>query len=139
MYHGWLKKKTWNHAKERKKPEYPMVSAISKWWLWREDWKEKRKKVKIFACIFAFLGFYDDFWLWSRDIQFWRTLVFLAPAWVKCRDKHFGFGRREGKKKCGRKERKKEIIEDKNNYNSKIFDFTNKQKRNIPFYCKSLA
>lgn len=30
-----------------------------------------------------------------------------------------------------KKERKKEIIEDKNNYNSKIFDFTNKHRKNI--------
>ena len=107
MYHGWLKKKTWNHAKERKKPEYPRVSAISKRLLWREDWKEKRKKVKIFACIFAFWGVYDDFWLWSRDIQFWRTLVFLTPACVRCLGWVFRLWRREGKKKCRRRIRKK--------------------------------
>ena len=116
MYHRYWKKKTWNHAKERKKPEYSRVSAISQWLLWRKSWKEKRKKVKIFAYIFAYLGFYDDFWLWSRDIQFWRTLVFLAPACVKYFRMSISILEAGGQEEVHKKGRKKEIIEDKKGY-----------------------
>ena len=100
-----------------------MVSAVSERWLWREDLKEKRKKVKIFACIFAFLGFYDDFWLWSRDIQFEGLGVCGSRLSEVFSDERFGFGRREGKKKCRRREEKRKR-EDKKGCPSGMIIFT---------------
>ena len=105
-----IEEKDLKSCERKEKPKYSRVSAISQWLLWRKSWKEKRKKVKIFAYIFAFWGFYERFWLWSRDIQFWRTLVFLAPACVKCLGWAFRLwkaGGQEDVQKKGKEKREK--------------------------------
>lgn len=128
MYHGWLKKKTWNHAKERRKAwksngfRYIQVVVVA------GRLKREKKKSKNFCMYFCFFRVLS--WLLALE-QRHPVLkdfgVFGSRLSEVFSDEHFGFGRREGKKMCRRRGRKKEIIEDKNNYNSKIFDFTNKQ------------
>ena len=119
VYHGCWKKRLKANAKERKKPEYPRVSAVPKWWLWREDWKEKRKKWKFSHVFLLFEGFMKDFGSGAETSSSEGLWCFwLPPEWsvgmsVSICYAAAGSGRREGKKKCikeGKKKGKKERI-----------------------------
>ena len=103
-----LEEKTWSKCKRKEKAwiskgfRYIPVVVVA------EKLKREKKKSKNFCMYFCF--FRVLWWLLALEQRHpvLKTLVFLAPAWVKCRDEHFGSGRRESKKMCRRRGRKKE-------------------------------